>query len=469
MTNAAINTQKSANIGDVLAEFALSSRFDALPSEVIAYALLCIADSVGIAFASHQFSFAQSGINTMQSLGSTGTCSVIGGKQLLSSRDAAFLNGLLVHGLDYDDTHSESIIHCSASALPTILAQGYTSKVSGAEALNAYVVAVEASARLGQVADGMFQKTGFHPTGLVSIFGCALGAGMLAKLTQPQIVKAQGIALSMASGSMQFLEDGAWTKRMHPGASASSAIMAAALAANEFQGPADAYQGRYGLYPLYLPGQEVNVEPVTRELGTHWELLKIAVKPYPVCHFNHACIDSVITLMNKHNLRPDDIQEITALLHENQFDVVCNPADAKRVPTSDYDAKFSIQFCIAAAASRGEFGLAELEPDALQDKEILALAQRVNFKHWGGSKFPEYFSGGVGIKTYAGELFEHHETVNRGAAGRTLTVDEVREKFNANMLTSTDQNRADEVWQEIMALPTATTLEPLNQLLSARG
>lgn len=469
MTKAATTIEQSATLSATLAEFACTSRFETLPVEVIDYALLCIADSVGIAFASHQFSFAQSGISTMQSLGSTGTCSVIGAKQSLPPRDAAFLNGLLVHGLDYDDTHSESIIHCSASALPTILAQGYTHNASGVQALMAYIVAVEASARLGQIANGMFQKLGFHPTGLVSIFGCTLGAGMLTELTQLQIIKAQGIALSMASGSMQFLQDGAWTKRMHPGSSASSAIMAAALAANEFQGPADAYQGRYGLYPLYLPGQDVDVDPVTRDLGTRWELLNIAIKPYPVCHFNHACIDAVIALMQQHSLRPDDIKEVTALLHENQFDVVCTPAAAKRVPISDYDAKFSLQFCIAAAASRGEFGLAELEPDALQDKGILALAQRVNFKHWQDSQFPEYFSGGVSIETHAGELLEHHEIVNRGAAGRALTVDEVRQKFNANMLTSTDQNRADEVWQAIMSLPTATTLEPLNRVLSAKG
>jgi len=465
----AIDIGQSSSISESLAAFANAANFNSIPSAVIDYSLLCIADSVGIAFASHQFSFASSGIGAMQSLGGVGPCSVIGGEQLLSSRDAAFLNGLLVHGLDYDDTHSESIIHCSASALPMALAQGYSHNASGQEALAAYVVAVEASARLGQIADGMFQKQGFHPTGLVSIFGCTLGAAMLAKLTESQTIRAQGIALSMASGSMQFLEDGAWTKRMHPGHSASSSIMATALAGNGFEGPEDAYEGRYGFYPLYLSGQKLDVSPVTHELGSHWELLNIAIKPYPVCHFNHACMDSVITLMGQHNLQPGDIQEITAFLHENQFDVVCKPAAAKRVPTSDYDAKFSLQFCVAAAATRGEFGLAELDPAALQDKDILALAQRVNFEHWEQSKFPEYFSGGIRIKTSSGEIVEHFETENRGAAGRALDTHAVRQKFNANMLTSTSQSRADEIWNEIMALPAAATLERLNTTLSARG
>lgn len=469
MTDTTSNIDSSSIISEALAQFASTTAFDAIPTDVIDYALLCIADSVGIAFASHQFAFADSGIATMEALGGTGPCSVIGGKQLLSSRDAAFLNGLLVHGLDYDDTHSESIIHGSASALPMALAQGYSHNASGKQALVAYIIAVEVSARLGQVADGMFQKRGYHPTGLVSIFGCTLGASTLVNLTEKQAIQAQGIALSMASGSMQFLEDGAWTKRMHPGGSASSAIMATALAANGFKGPGDAYEGRYGLYPLYLPGQNVDLEPVTRELGTHWELLKVAVKPYPVCHFNHACMDAVITLMAKHQLQAEDIADITALLHENQFDVVCKPEETKRIPTSDYDAKFSLQFCVAAAATRGSFGLHELEPSALRDKEILALAQRVNYEHWDQSLFPEYFSGGICIKTRSGELFAHLEPVNRGAAGRALTAEEVRQKFNANMLTSTSESRAEEVWQAIMALPTAATLGPINKTLSERG
>ena len=469
MTEANINITAPPSVSQALADFAANTRYDALPAEVVDYALLCIADSIGIAFASQGFSFAESGVATMRAIGAPGDCSVIGGKQSLSARDAAFLNGLLVHGLDYDDTHSESIIHCSASALPMVLAQGYHSGVSGREALAAYAIAVEASARLGQVADGMFQKKGFHPTGLVSIFGCALGSARLAGLDSSRSVMAQGIALSMASGSMQFLEDGAWTKRMHPGHSASSAIMATALAAHGFQGPEDAYQGRYGFYPLYLPGQDVDIDAVTRALGSHWELLNVAIKPYPVCHFNHACIDSVLTLMAQHNLQAGDIEEVTALLHENQFDVVCKPAHVKAVPTSDYEAKFSLQFCIAAAACRGAFGLAELEPDALADQDILALAEHVHFEHWDASRFPEYFSGGVRIRTRHGDILEHHDVVNRGAAGRALDEAAVRQKFNANMLITTDQAHADAVWQAIMALPDADSLAQINTTLLARG
>ncbi len=469
MTEANINIAESKTISRTLARFAADTRFEDLPPEMVNYALLCIADSVGIAFASHKFPFAQSGTDAMQALGSGGDCSVIGARQQLSSRDAAFLNGLLVHGLDYDDTHSESIIHCSASALPMVLAQGLQTGASGQEALTAYIIAVEASARLGQVADGMFQKKGFHPTGLVSIFGCALGASRLAGLEAGQSMMAQGIALSMASGSMQFLEDGAWTKRMHPGHSASSAIMAAALAASGFQGPGDAYQGRYGLFPLYLSGQQFDADQVTRGLGSHWELLNVAIKPYPVCHFNHACIDSTLLLMAQHNLQAEDIEHVTAYLHENQFDVVCKPAEMKIVPTSDYEAKFSLQFCVAAAAHRGQFGLAELEPDALADQQILGLANRVDFEHWNGSRFPEYFSGGVRITTRSGNTLEHYDTINRGAASRALSEAEVRRKFTANMLTTTDLDHADAVWNDIMALPQAASLDQINQTLRARG
>jgi len=150
VTDAAGDIGDATTISESLARFAATVKYSEVPTEVIDYALLCVADSIGIAFASHQFSFADSGIGAMQALGATGSCSVIGGTQLLSSRDAAFLNGLLIHGLDYDDTHSGSIIHCSASALPMALAQGHAFNASGQQVLLAYIIAVEVSARLGQ-------------------------------------------------------------------------------------------------------------------------------------------------------------------------------------------------------------------------------------------------------------------------------------------------------------------------------
>ncbi len=460
-------TTESATLSQQIGAFARNFDFSRVPAPVIDYAKLCIADSIGIAFASHSYPFAAKCIDGIAALAGTGEFPVIGSQLKLPVRDAALLNGLLIHGLDFDDTHSGAVTHCSTSAVPLVLTEGTRLGVSGAQALAAYLLAIEVDARLGQLADGMLQKTGFHPTGLVGVFGCSVAAGYLNQLTADQIAGAQGIALSMASGSLEFLEDGSWTKRMHPGWAASSAITAVSLAKHQFQAPANAYEGRYGFYNLYLQNQSIDPQGLADDLGHQWETLKVAIKPYPVCHFNHACIDAMLTLREEHDLQPKQIQSITALIHRKQHDVVCLPAAAKRRPQNDYDAKFSLPHAVATAAVRGRFGLAELEEDALGDPTIQALRDRVQFAHYDDSRYPQYYSGAVEVQTADGRTLRHDEPINRGADSRALDHDAVKTKFLGNTQRSIDAARAEQLWAAIQSLDQSPDLKQLNSLLAA--
>jgi len=453
-------------VSQQFAHFAVGFDLANVPAPVIEYAKLCIADSIGIGFASHAYDFAPRSLDAITALAGTGNYPVIGTRLRLPPRDAALLNGLLIHGLDFDDTHSGAVVHCSTSAVPLMLAEGARRNASGAQALAAYLLAIETDARIGQLAEGSFQKIGFHPTGLVGIFGCTVAAGYLGGLTDAQIARSQGIALSMASGSLEFLEDGAWTKRMHPGWAASSAITATALASEDFVAPLNAYEGRYGLFNLYLRKQPDQLARIADDLGEQWEMMKIAIKPYPVCHFNHGCIDSMLELMKAHDLKPDDIKLATALLHEKQHDVVCIPEASKRRPRNDYDAKFSVHFALAAAAVRGRFTLAELEDDALNDPAILALCDRITFRHNPDSRYPQYYSGGLVIETQDGRTLEHLEPENRGADTRPLTHDDVRRKFDGNVERSLSNSQAERLWNAILALDTAENLDELNEAIS---
>lgn len=455
-----IPSQKS--IAEQFADFAADFSLDQVPTNVIDYAKLCIADTIGIGFASHRYNFADTSVKAIARLAGNGEWPVVGTRLRLPVRDAALLNGLLMHGLDFDDTHSGAVIHCSTSAVPAVLAEASRHRRSGADALAAYLLAIETDARIGMPAEGMLQKTGFHPTGLVGIFGCTVAAGFLAGLSAAEIAKAQGAALSMASGSLEFLEDGAWTKRMHPGWAASSAITAAALAAGGFEAPLNAYEGRYGFYNLYLPGKEVDPGRVASGLGEAWEMLKIAIKPYPVCHFNHSSIDAMLSLCAEHNLQAEDIESATALIHQKQQDVVCIPEDAKRRPQSDYEAKFSIQFAVAAAVVRGRFTLAELEDDALCDPGILALADRISFEHDPESRYPEFFSGGMRLQLKDGRELLKREPVNRGADGRALDAQAVREKFDGNVDGHLSACAADALWNAVLNLDSAPDVDALS-------
>ena len=432
-----------------------------IPGDVVAYAKLCLADTLGIGFASHRYEFARRSVDSVRALAGQGEFPVVGTAHRLPVRDAALLNGLLMHGLDFDDTHTGAVIHASVSAAPLVLAEAQRHRVTGATALAAYVLAIEVDARIGMVAKGMLQKIGFHPTGLVGIFGATVASGYLGKLTAEQLTQAQGIALSMASGSLEFLEDGAWTKRLHPGWAASSAIMAATLAGGDFHGPANAYEGRYGLYSLYLRESDADVSQLGHDFGDHWELPRVAIKPYPVCHFNHACIDATLTLCRDHNLSPEDIARVEALIHDRQHDVVCRPIQSKRRPLNEYDAKFSLPFAVAAAAVRGRFTLAELYDDALNDPTILALCDKVTCGHLPQSQYPDFYSGGIVLHTRDGRRFEHIEKINRGAIGRALEKDAVREKFMSNVDGHLSPARAEALWEATQTLDSAPGVDAL--------
>lgn len=457
-----VDQAAAQSVSERIAAFASTFELAHVPDAVIDYAKLCIADTIGIGFASHNFDFAASSVASISALAGAGEFPVVGTKLRLPARDAALLNGLLMHGLDFDDTHSGAVIHCSTSAVPLMLAEASRRKVSGAKALAAYLLAVETDARLGMPAQGMFQKTGFHPTGLIGIFGCTVAAGYLGGLTADQIATAQGVALSMASGSLEFLEDGSWTKRMHPGWAASSAITASTLAKGGFRAPHLGYEGRYGLYSLYLPSENIEADSIGDDLGSNWEMQRVAIKPYPICHFNHSSVDSMLELRNAHNLRPEDIKSITVLMHEKQHDVVCAPEAAKRRPQNDYEAKFSVHFAVAAAAVRGCFTLAELEDDALNDAQVLAVCDRISYRHDPDSLYPKFYSGGLILETTDGRTLEHREPINRGAEGRALTADDVLRKFEGNVRGRLNDERAERLWSAVMGLDQAADLTALN-------
>ncbi|MEO1574553.1 MAG: MmgE/PrpD family protein, partial [Pseudomonadota bacterium] len=437
-----------------------------IPENVRAYAKLCLADAIGIGFASHRYDFAGKSVDAIRGLAGDGPFPVVGTPHRLPVRDAALLNGLLMHGLDFDDTHTGAVIHATVSAAPLMLAEAQRHGSSGAQALAAYILAIEVDARIGQVAEGMLQKIGFHPTGLVGIFGATVASGYLGGLTQSQLAQAQGIALSMASGSLEFLADGSWTKRLHPGWAACNAITATALAAGDFRGPLNAYEGRYGLYSLYLRRDDVDVSGLADDMGQSWEMMNVAIKPYPVCHFNHACIDATLAIVREHGLKPDDIASIEAKIHSKQHDVVCNPIEAKRRPTSDYDAKFSLPFAVSAAVVRDRFTLAELYDDALNDAAILSVCDRVTCSHMEDSAYPTYYSGQVVITTTDGRRLEHVEKINRGADSRALDEAAVREKYLGNVDGHLSAAQADALWDAIQTLDGAPNTDALSAAIA---
>ena len=411
-------------------------------------------DVIGTGLAATRFEFAHRALAGLMSIGEDGNHSVIGMQMKLPFRDAMLLNGILAHGLDYDDTHPGAIVHPSASTFPCALGVAEKIDASGADLLAAYVVGVDIATRIGVTAAGAMHTSGFHTTGIAGHPACAVVAGKLLGLKEEQLTRAQGLAGSTASALSEHRADGAWNKRMHPGWAAVGGTTAAYLARGGFVGTTRIYEGADGLFRSHTGERfsTLDLGAMTRELGEKWMIEEVAIKPFPICHLLHACADAALALRRKHNLKPGDIVKVRALLHPETFHYVCEPAEMRRRPVSDYMAKFSVQFVVAACLVRGKFGFAELEPEALTDREILDLAQRVSHEADPDSQFPKYFSGGVVVTTRDGRELVHMEKINRGAGERALTAEEITEKFIDNAELVLPREKAERIRDLVLDL-----------------
>jgi len=429
-----------------IAEFAADLRYEDLPTQVQEFAKYHILDTVGTSLAATHFDFAHRAVTGVSNPGESGNSTVIGMNVKLPLKDAALVNGILAHGLDYDDTHAAGPVHPSASVLPCTLVLSEQLDLDGKTLLTAYALGVEVTTRVGIAANGMMHKSGFHTTGVAGHLGCAVAAARLLNLNVNQTTWAQGLAGSTASAIGEFRAEGAWSKRIHGGWAAVGGINAAGLARSGFTGPEKVYEGVDGLLRSHTGAyfSEVRGEALQEGLGDTWYAEEVSIKPFPICHILHACVDSALILKRAHGLEASNIAEIRALLHPETFNRVCTRPEVRRHPTTEYIAKFSVYYTLAAALVRGRCGFAELESEALQDPEILALADRVSYEADVESAFPRYFSGGVVIRMKNGETYTHVERINRGAGERALTGEEIESKFleNAELVMSRDRAKS---------------------------
>lgn len=458
-------------ISERLADFAAGLALDEVPHAVRLRAKHLLLDAIGCAFAARTQAFAPRIAASVAKLAGQGPRGVVGMDYRLPLRDAALVNGMLMHGLDYDDTHAAGVLHLTVSTFPAGLGTAAHVGASGAELLAAYIVGVETGARVASVVKGGFHQVGFHPTGVVGAFASSLVAGRLMGLPRQRLAGAQGIALSLASGNLQFIEDGSWTKRIHPGWAAACGIMAASLAADDFPAPREAYEGRFGLYRSHLPPAELaacDFSIATAGLGSVWEVDNVAVKPFPACHFVHGCADAAIAL-HRAGVDPKHVRSIRALVPEGVVKAVCEPVASKRRPKNDYDAKFSIPYAIASGLARGRLGLAELLPEAFAEPGIEALMDKVDYAVDPASTFPKHYTGEVVVTLDDGRVLNHRVAVNRGNPDRPLANAEIEAKYFENCALTLSQNAARRIRDLVLGLESVTSAARFEAALASPG
>jgi 2-methylcitrate dehydratase PrpD len=373
------------------------------------------------------------------------------------------LNGTLAHSLDFDDTHASSSLHPSAPITPAAFAAAEMAGASGRDLIAAIVAGYETQIRLSLALDpAAHYDRGFHPTATCGAFGAAAAAGRLVGLDAEGHANAFGIVLSMAAGSMQFLVNGAWTKRSHVGHAAMCGLIAATLAREGYKGAADAIDGKWGFLHAYAPA--ANGNKVVDELGRRWETLRIAVKPFPSCRYSHAALDGILKLAGDHGIRAQEVEQVIVGLPEPGWKLIGNPEAVKQSPKSVVDGQFSMAFCAAVALRTGGFVWDDYGRH-LADAETLALCKKVRTRvdPRAQADFPAEMSASVRIQTTRG-AFETYVRVPKGEPTNFLTAAELRAKFDGLTAPYLSAGRRNELADAILALDEARDIGALLQL-----
>lgn len=427
-----LQTTKTTVSGE-LAAFVRELSIDDVPAPVLFRARLHMLDALGIAVASSGMDFGRAIHRAGSRLGAGRDSRVLGFGTSLTAPSAALVNGTLIHGLDFDDTHIEAIHHATAPALAAALAVGEQEHADGASTLLAYVIGLEIGCRLAAAGSGGFHDRGFHPTGIMGTFAAVCGTGKLRDVSPQTLVNALGLAGSQASGILEI--NNSWLKRMHPGWAAHSAIVASTMAEEGFVGPATVFEGPHGLYASHLGTVPDRHALGLDDLGTRWMTAEIALKPYPCCHFTHAFIDAALELraeLSDQNISLDDVRHIECPTSVRLMPVVTEPAERKIAPPTIYDALFSVQYAVALALVHGRVDVAGFYDAPLDDPHVLAVASKVTCGPDPDSDYPRHFPGEVVLHTEVGRTLRKRVPASRGTSELPLSESEVAAKFASN-------------------------------------
>ena len=341
------------------------------------------------------------------------------------------MNGTAAHGEDYDDTFEGGPVHAGAVVVPALVAAAERHRVAGAQLLLGIAVGVEVTCRASLVAPKRIHQAGFHPTAVLGAMGAAAGVAAALGVDEATFSSAQGIAGSMASGIIEYLAEGASTKRMHPGWAAQSGLRAVELARAGFDGPRTVWEGTHGLLHGFARTVEGDWAKLLDGFGEHWVAEGIAFKPYPCGTMIHPYIDCALRIAAR-GVDPEAIVQVECDTAEGIVHRLWEPLAAKRSPPNGYGAKFSIPYCVARSLVHGTVGIDAFSDAAARDPRVAALASRVGYRVDPANPYPDEYTGHVRVRLADGRVLEEAQPHLRGGRREPLGRAEIEEKFRAN-------------------------------------
>ena len=416
------------SVAEMLAEKIAALKPGALPAATARKCEDLLIDVVGLCVTARNEDYVGS---ALAGCDDDGPCTAIGHRRTLNAAGAAFVNGTAAHGEDFDDTFEGGPVHAGAVIVPAVLAACERHHPDGRMALVGIAVGTEVLCRLSLVVPKAVHKAGFHPTAIFGAIGAAAGVGTALGLDARQIVDAVGIAGSMAGGIIEYLAEGAWTKRLHAGWAAQSGIRAALLARAGFVGPRTVFEGVHGLFHGFAHTTRGDYGALVGDFGARWVTDTLAFKPYPCGTMAQPYIDCARRFAAG-GVKAEYIQEIVCEVAEGTVHRLWEPLTSKQRPPNGYAAKFATPYLIAAGFVHGGVGLGAFTDSAIRDPRVLALAAKIKFVIDPQNPYPNNYTGHIRVTLKDGSVIEERQPHLRGGAKEPLTRQDVIDKFVLN-------------------------------------
>ena len=450
------------------ARFIIGLALDQVPPPVAAKATSLALDTLGSCLASSREEFGRAVLQAAERLGGPPESTLIGTKARTGAASAVLANATLAHGLDFDDTREDAIVHTGCVTVTTALAVGEAIGASGRAVLEAMIAGVEVMCRIGLAVPGKFHARHYHPTSLTGSFAAAAVAGKLYGLTENQLVHAFAICGSQAGGIIEYLADGSGTKRLHPGWAAHAGVAATVLALSGFTGPETVFEGAHGFYQAFAGGfDEPKLEALLASLGRTWELGELTFKPYPCGSIAQPYMDCALRLREQHRIVPEQISSIRCRTADGPVPRLWEPLASKHSLANGYAAKFSLPYLLAAILVKGRVTLAEFTDEAARDPAVLAVAGKVGYELDASIDYPRQFIGHVVIRLHDGRLLEERQDHPRGGPDFPMTPEEVEAKFRGNAALAVPPEQASRIIETVGELAAQEHVTALMDSLTA--
>jgi len=467
-----LNVLHRNKITEHIASFIGSTVYEDIPKDVLDISKKSILDGLGLSIAGLQSHAGQLALKFIQKQSlSKGLYSVIGGKDKTSMRLAAFINGLTMHADDYDDTQlavqSDRVYglltHPTAPCLPAVIAMlESNTKNTGKDFLLSYNLGIEVETKIAEAISPRHYQQGFHATGTCGVYASATVAAKLAKFTQEKILTCLSIAGSQSAGLRENF--GTMTKPFHAGRASEAGIIAFELADIGWTASPNILEAPRGFFQAH--GGSYNPNSILNKLGSPWTFKNpgVSIKPHPCGSLTHPAMTALLELMHEFSIKSDQINKISVGTNHNMPNALIH-----HDPQNEYQAKFSMEYCMAVIALKGKGGLPEFQDKLVGNQEIRNMIKKVEFyvDPLAEAKGYDKMTSIVKLELKDGRCYEKTLDYGKGSPANPMTYQEVSHKFTeCARFVNWDEGKITKIINIIRNLEGAEDLNELTWALS---